>query len=333
MPNNQPTDADIEAEAKRWALDIAPQDTAFSPNMNAMGWWNLMSTHERTLARAHARYVLERRGRPEDVEAVEAFVRDAWIEWGRIGVDLKGFNEALARAIIDRYGPPPLREETFQVRVNKWMQHCFGAQINDDRTERNHRFIEEALELVQSGGCTASEAHQLVDYVFGRPIGEMSQEVGGVMVTLAALCNAHAIDLSDAAEVELTRVWGKSDQIKAKQAAKPKHSPLPVAWAPSPPQITDADVERCAEAIWPWLRNGLSGCRHLGWSAVSAESNGRLAAYAAASTCIGAFLNPPPPDPIQAALDRAADQVRAAGEMRTDAHEQAFRVVLGERKP
>jgi hypothetical protein len=117
--------------------------------------------------------------------------------------------------------------ESFQVRVDTWIQHCFGPKIGADRIERNHRFIEEALELVQSGGCTASEAHQLVDYVFGRPVGEMRQEVGGVMNTLAALCTAYSVDLNDAAEAELARVWVKSDQIRAKQAAKPKHSPLP----------------------------------------------------------------------------------------------------------
>lgn len=56
---------------------------------------------------------------------------------------------------------------TFQERVGPWMLACFGEQISRDPVERNHRFLEEALELVQSLGCTASEAHQLVDYVYG----------------------------------------------------------------------------------------------------------------------------------------------------------------------
>jgi NTP pyrophosphatase (non-canonical NTP hydrolase) len=115
----------------------------------------------------------------------------------------------------------------YQDRVNDWMQHCFGAAITMDKTERNHRFLEEALELVQSGGCTASEAHQLVDYVFGRDVGEIGQEVGGTSVTLAALCNAHEIDQEQQAEKELDRIWQKMKQIRKKQAAKPKHSPLP----------------------------------------------------------------------------------------------------------
>lgn len=115
----------------------------------------------------------------------------------------------------------------YQSRVDAWIQACFGPVIGADKTERNHRFLEEAMELVQAGGCTASEAHQLVDYVFGRDVGEMGQEVGGVMNTLAALCTAHGVDLDAEAEKELARVWTKVAAIRAKQAAKPKHSPLP----------------------------------------------------------------------------------------------------------
>lgn len=116
---------------------------------------------------------------------------------------------------------------TFQERVQPWMMACFGEMISGDREERNHRFLEEALELVQSTGCTAHEAHQLVDYVYGRDTGEPHQEVGGVMVTLAALCLANALDMHQCGETELARIWTKVEAIRAKQAAKPKHSPLP----------------------------------------------------------------------------------------------------------
>lgn len=115
----------------------------------------------------------------------------------------------------------------FQYRVKPWMAECFGAEISGDQQERNHRFLEEALELVQACGATASEAHQLVDYVYGRPVGDKIQEIGGVMVTLAALCLAHGLDMHLAGETELQRIWTKVDQIREKQAAKPKHSPLP----------------------------------------------------------------------------------------------------------
>lgn len=119
----------------------------------------------------------------------------------------------------------------FQLTVAMWAQNCFGAKIAEDKVERNHRFLEESLELVQSLGCTKEEALQLVDYVFDRPVGEPTQEVGGVMVTLAGLCSANRIHLGESAEIELDRISQPyiMRKIREKQAAKPKHSPLPQA--------------------------------------------------------------------------------------------------------
>lgn len=141
--------------------------------------------------------------------------------------------------------------QTYQSRVKPWLDACFGPEIAGDKTERNHRFLEEALELVQSGGCTASEAHQLVDYVYGRPVGEMGQEIGGVMNTLAALCLANGFDMHDAGEVELARVWTKVEKIRAKQAAKPKHSPLPehTAIPAQPDKIAEAARDKTAAEL------------------------------------------------------------------------------------
>lgn len=136
----------------------------------------------------------------------------------------------------------------FQSRVQPWMLECFGAEIAADRVERNHRFFEEAAELVQACGMTASEAHQLVDYTFGRPVGEAVQETGGVMVTLAALCLANGLDMHAAGETELARIWTKVEKIRAKQAAKPKHSPLPEAAQP----VAD-DTGAKPEPAYSWL--------------------------------------------------------------------------------
>ena len=115
----------------------------------------------------------------------------------------------------------------FQERVLSWMWATFGQEVAADRQERNHRFLEEALELVQAGGATREEVQLLVDYVYGRPVGEVAQEVGGVMITLAALCLAHKLDLHQCADIELARVWTLVDKIRAKHASKPKGSPLP----------------------------------------------------------------------------------------------------------
>ncbi|HEP6431533.1 TPA: Lar family restriction alleviation protein [Burkholderia cenocepacia] len=126
-------------------------------------------------------------------------------------------------------GPLPAAQASFQQRVRPWILACFGAEISADVPERNHRFFEEAGELVQSRGMTREEAHALVDYTWSRPVGEPAQEVGGVMVTLAALCLANGLDMHAAGERELARVNEPStiERIRAKQATKPTHSPLP----------------------------------------------------------------------------------------------------------
>ncbi|MBK8521450.1 MAG: hypothetical protein IPL54_11480 [Chitinophagaceae bacterium] len=54
-------------------------------------------------------------------------------------------------------------QEDYLQRINDWMLKCFGEEISKDVVERNHRFLEEALELVQSLGCKKAEAYQLVD--------------------------------------------------------------------------------------------------------------------------------------------------------------------------
>ena len=146
----------------------------------------------------------------------------------------KGLEDA--RKHPGELGLMPMSEQPYQQRVNAWMHKCFDLHTCTDTMERNHRFLEEAIELVQSLGCTPSEAHQLVDYVFGRPVGHAPQEVGGVRVTLSALCTAAGIQEDAEAERELERINQPEmiTKIRTKHAAKPKHSPLP-GWSDQKP--------------------------------------------------------------------------------------------------
>lgn len=121
-----------------------------------------------------------------------------------------------------------IEQPLYQQRVQMWMRQCFTPTICVDHEERCDRFVEEAIELVQALGYDRRRITALIDYVYGRPVGEPGQEVGGVMVTLSALCSAAGIDVQDEAEKELARVWGKIDQIRAKQQAKPTGSALPI---------------------------------------------------------------------------------------------------------
>lgn len=119
--------------------------------------------------------------------------------------------------------------EPFQKRVGIWVQRCFGDVVRYNREERSQRFLEEALELVQANGLSKEGALALVEYTYGRPVGVVEQELGGVMVTLAALCDACELDMVKEGEVELARINDPAimAKIQAKQATKPANSSLP----------------------------------------------------------------------------------------------------------
>ena len=133
---------------------------------------------------------------------------------------------------------------SFDAKTCEWLVECFGPEIAMDIIERNHRFLEESLELVQACGCSRSEAHQLVDYVFGRAVGNKNQEVGGVMITLRALCFAQCIDAEEQGYIELERISDPDTMaaIRTKQANKPKMSPLPER--PISQALADIKAER-----------------------------------------------------------------------------------------
>lgn len=121
--------------------------------------------------------------------------------------------------------------KTFVERVGEWLVACFGRDVAMDQRERQHRFMEEALELVQAGGMPKADAYALVDYVYNRPAGSVPQEFGGVSVTLAAMAYAMRVDLRTAARIEMERIEQPDvmQRIREKQATKPHGSPLPVA--------------------------------------------------------------------------------------------------------
>lgn len=102
------------------------------------------------------------------------------------------------------------------------MEKTFSPEVVLSNKERANRFIEEALELVQAIGYDKEQVLKIVDYVYNRPKGELKQEVGGVMVTLAAFCNNFGISITNEAWKELSRITHPDviEKIRAKQASK-----------------------------------------------------------------------------------------------------------------
>lgn len=91
----------------------------------------------------------------------------------------------------------------------EWGCRCFGAEHMNNRGVRALRFAEEAIELTQTCGVSEDKVTELVRIVYSRPAGEVRQEVGGTMVTLAVLCHLLGINLETAFENEVSRCLSK----------------------------------------------------------------------------------------------------------------------------
>lgn len=108
-------------------------------------------------------------------------------------------------------------DHSFQGRVLPWVISCFGLEILNDAPKRTYRFLEEALELVQACGCSREDIYSLIDVIYDKQPGKVPQEVGGVMVTLAALCLAKKLDMEHCAERELAFNWTRIEQLRTKE--------------------------------------------------------------------------------------------------------------------
>ncbi|AKU43500.1 hypothetical protein CPT_Sansa96 [Caulobacter phage Sansa] len=135
-----------------------------------------------------------------------------------------GEASGIARDALKRLGAP----QGFQDRVWDWGSACFPPEVMTDPVERGDRFLEEVLELLQAAGYDFARIPALVRYVAARPAGHITQEAGGVLLTLAVYLKGQMVDMQQAAEAELARVWGAIDKIRIKQATKPSGSALPM---------------------------------------------------------------------------------------------------------
>lgn len=108
-----------------------------------------------------------------------------------------------------------------QLEVKGWIEQTFGTESNVDVKERCQRFLEEALEVVQSAGMSRKEADKILTYVYTRPVEpKISTEIGGAFTTLCALSNAVGEDIGESYDVDRAKRWANMDKIRAKQEMK-----------------------------------------------------------------------------------------------------------------
>lgn len=138
------------------------------------------------------------------------------LPWGQQWEPTKDHWRKAAIAACQRVG------QSFQEGVSEWMGQCFLPSLYNNMTERGDRLLEEVLELLQAHGYDRARVPTLVGYVFGRPVGDPAQEVGGVMVTLAGYCWVAGLDMHAAGDAELRRITQPEvmEKIRRKQEAK-----------------------------------------------------------------------------------------------------------------
>lgn len=98
-----------------------------------------------------------------------------------------------------------------------WAIRCFGRDHVYDQGTRTLRIAEEAVELIQAADIPKEKALQLVEMVYARPKGHVTQEIGGVLMTTTVLCAAHGVDPKFMFLNELRRVLAKDTAHFAKR--------------------------------------------------------------------------------------------------------------------
>lgn len=108
-----------------------------------------------------------------------------------------------------------------QTEVAFWMSDTFTPDVINNRQVRALRFLEEALELTQALDLSPHDATRILAHVYSRPKErQVAKGVGGVIITLAALCNSVDVQMDGAYSADLIRCWQDKDAIAARQAGK-----------------------------------------------------------------------------------------------------------------
>jgi len=94
----------------------------------------------------------------------------------------------------------------------EWALRSFGGLHVTNIPERSLRTVEEAIELCQSLNVPKEKVLLAVETVYSRPIGSPMQEIGGVLLTTAILCEVLKVEPDDMLEMELARVLSKTKE-------------------------------------------------------------------------------------------------------------------------
>lgn len=119
--------------------------------------------------------------------------------------------------------PDAFREGNYadkQMILRNFIEIALGAS-NLTKRVRALRAAEEMIELAQAMDVDAETLHMLIVHVYSRPTGMISQEIGGVLVTMAVLCDSLGLTMQICYETEAIRLL-RMDTDKLRQRNKAK---------------------------------------------------------------------------------------------------------------
>lgn len=110
----------------------------------------------------------------------------------------------------------------FQEKFSEHIAKLLGNDNLMDNHERNQRVLEETLELIQANGGTKQFCHDMVDWVFEtKEVGDVNQELGGVLCALATLATANGLDMDEERERSYHEIVSKGDKLIDRLNRKP----------------------------------------------------------------------------------------------------------------
>lgn len=91
-------------------------------------------------------------------------------------------------------------------RITKWVRDRLGERLLRDKWERSMRVLEEAMEVGQACGISRFQVFGLMVRVYGRPVGDLKQELAGLNVCLRALAASQMVGVEEVTLEEVDRI-------------------------------------------------------------------------------------------------------------------------------
>lgn len=101
--------------------------------------------------------------------------------------------------------------------AHDWAKKVFGREYVERIPTGALRSLEEQAELAQACDVPEEIALKCIRTVYSRPVGDKAQEIGGVLLTTAILCESLYLDFDECLQDELRRVLQKSEAHFAKR--------------------------------------------------------------------------------------------------------------------